>query len=67
MTVITNDQTIWFELIPEILTKRMLRDVASNKIRNFQEFFPNEKILNVGVTGTKKLFVSHFAVDCHYQ
>ncbi len=56
-----------FELIPEILTKRMLRDVPSNKVRNLQEFFANEWILNEGVTGTKKLIVSHFAVDCHYQ
>ncbi len=55
------------ELIPEILTKRMFRDVLSNKRRNLQEFFVNEFILNEGVTGTKKLIVSRFAVDGYYQ
>jgi hypothetical protein len=55
------------ELIPEILTKRMLRDVSSNKIRKFQKFFANEWILNEGVTGTKKLIVSRFAVDGYHQ
>ncbi len=43
----------------------MLRDVSSNKIRNSQEFIVNEWILNEGVTGTKKLFVSPF--DGYYQ
>jgi hypothetical protein len=41
----------------------MLRDVSSNKIRIFQKFFANEWILNEGVTGTRKLIVSRFAVD----
>jgi hypothetical protein len=42
LIAIANEQTTWFGLIPEILVKRMLRDVSSNKIRNFQEFFVNE-------------------------